>query len=276
VRDRLVSDCETYETVADLDGISPLVWRQGLKHDCARIMELDRSKGTQINGNGNVVDVESEWVYGLLKSSDLRDFEATRPRKQVIITQRCLGEETTQLQHSAPKLWSYLIHNSEYFERRKSSIYRHLPRFAIFGVGEYSFAPYKVAISGLYKEPRFSLVLPVEDRPVMLDDTCYFLGFDNYLDALWTASLLNSPTVMRFLASIVFLDAKRPYTKEILMRIDLVRAAARIPYRELLAAWADRGYQPRVRVSESDYEAYRERLTGSNRQWESLQLKLGI
>ena len=53
-----------------------------------------------------------------------------------------------------------------------------IARFSIFGIGDYSFAKYKVTISGMYKRTTFSLVLPENDKPLMLDDTCYFIGFD--------------------------------------------------------------------------------------------------
>jgi len=273
---RFVSNIGDHELNSELDGKSPLVWRQGLKHDCARIMELNVRDGLWFNGNGEVVDVEDQWGYWLLKSSDLRKFEVARARRKVLVPQHRLGEDTFDLQMNAPKLWEYLVRNSEYFERRKSTIYRNKPRFSIFGVGEYSFTAYKVAISGLYKEPCFSLVLPMDNRPVMLDDTCYFLGFDTYLDTLFTASLLNSPMVRQLLQSIIFADAKRPYTKEALMRIDLTQAACRSSFYTLRTFWADIGYKPRVSVLEADFEEYKQRLSLLVKRRESLQLTLGI
>ena len=192
----------------------------------------------------------------------------------MIVTQRRLNEDTAGLQQIAPRLWEYLVRNGEHFERRKSSIYRGKPRFSIFGIGDYAFAAYKVAISGFYKESRFSLVFPIENRPAMLDDTCYFLSFDSYLDALFTASLLNSPIVKRFLQSIVFVDAKRPYTKESLMRIDLAHVALQSPFDTLEAFWAETGYKPRVPVSEFDWDEYRQRLLSMRKS--DLQFSLGI
>ncbi|MFQ6002482.1 MAG: methyltransferase, partial [Candidatus Zixiibacteriota bacterium] len=106
---------------------------------------------------------------------------------------------------------------------RKSIIYKKRPRFSIFGIGDYSFTPYKVAISGLHKEPSFSLILPIDNKPVMIDDTCYYLSFGSLNNAFFTWVLLNTDQVKNFLSSIVFLDSKRPYTKEILMRIDLLK-----------------------------------------------------
>ena len=58
----------------------------------------------------------------------------------------------------------------------------------------------------------------------MLDDTCYFLGFDELKEAVVIHSLLNSDEVCHFLQSITFHDAKRMITKEVLMRIDFRKA----------------------------------------------------
>jgi hypothetical protein len=111
---------------------------------------------------------------------------------------------------------------------------------------------------------------------VILDDTCYFLGFNSYLDALFTASLLNRSIVKQFLQSIVFKDAKRPYTKEILMRLDLSRTASRLSFLALYNLWADMGYTPRVPVTESDLEEYKKRLLIAAGGPQSLQLNLDI
>jgi hypothetical protein len=230
--------------------------------------------GRCVNGNGEGADVEDEHVYWLLKSSDLQNFEVNQARKKVIVTQRSLAEDTAHLKTNAPKLWEYLVKHREYFEKRKSNIYRNRPSFSMFGIGEYSFAPYKVAVSGLYKEARFALIVPMDSRPVMLDDTCYFLPFDNYLDALFTASLLNSPIVKRFLKSIVFIDAKRPYTKEILMRMDLTGAASRLTFDALRGFWSEIGYKPRESVAESDVEEYKERLRRLTEKKEQRQLQI--
>lgn len=62
----------------------------------------------------------------------------------------------------------------------------------------------------------------------MLDDTCYFLAFDNRSKAEACAFILNSPLVRSFLSAVVFPDSKRPVTKKILQRINIIRAADRI------------------------------------------------
>ncbi len=93
--------------------------------------------------------------------------------------------------------------------------------FSIFGIGDYSFKPYKVAIAGMYKTTTFSLVKLIDNKPVMLDDTCYFIGFDTLIEAEITQTLLNKKLTQDFIQPIAFKDAKRMMTKDLLMRIDL-------------------------------------------------------
>ena len=107
----------------------------------------------------------------------------------------------------------------------KSSIYRSRPRFSVFGVGPYSFAPWKVAISGFYKHLNFRCIGPIEGKPVVLDDTCYFLPCQTEHDARIIAQLLNSQTAKGFFRSFIFWDAKRPVTAQLLASLDLAALA---------------------------------------------------
>ena len=68
----------------------------------------------------------------------------------------------------------------------------------------------------------------MENKCVMLDDTCYLLGFDNESTANCILKILNSEIVQRFMKSLVFFDAKRSINKDLLMRIDLEKAAEKL------------------------------------------------
>lgn len=50
----------------------------------------------------------------------------------------------------------------------------------------------------------------------------YFVGFDSFVESNIFASVLNSEKAQQLLSSITFSDAKRPYTKDVLKRIDVV------------------------------------------------------
>lgn len=222
LNDKFVSNIDTYTHTKEIDGECPFVWRQGLKHDCSTVMELDKVNGHYMNGLNEEIKLEEGLVYGILKSSDLKNTVINQTRKFTIVTQKKVGQETKYIKTEYPKTYQYLTQHQANFDARKSSIYNNKPLFSIFGIGDYSFKPFKVAISGLYKTFYFTLILPQDNKPVMLDDTCYLIGFDKIEFAVYSLILLNSETTMQFLKSVTFSDAKRTFTKDVLMRIDLL------------------------------------------------------
>jgi hypothetical protein len=229
-----VADVPRYRATAFADGACPLVWRQGLKHDAVAVMELSRGAGgALVNKLGEVVDVEADFVFPLMKSAML--YGTGHEPKAVLVTQRALREDTHRLAEVAPRLWAYLERHQAAFAARKSAIYRNQPPFAMFGIGDYAFAPYKVAVSGLYKAPRFRVLGPVNGRPVMVDDTCYFVPCVSAEQAALVGALLNHPTCTDLIDSLVFWDAMRPITKKLLQRLDLAALAARCDPADLLA-----------------------------------------
>lgn len=208
----------------NIDGISPFEWRQGIKHDCTKVMEIEFDGECYNNKLGERFDLEENLVFPLLKSSDLKNIYAKQTRKKIIVTQKYVGQDTSYI-HKFPQTFKYLNNHIDLFRKRKSNIYNGKCDFSIFGIGEYSFKPYKIAISGLYKTFHFCFVKPLNGKPVMLDDTCYFIGFDNLEHAEYFWQLLNTEIVTNFLKSISFKDSKRVITKEVLMRIDLEKIA---------------------------------------------------
>ncbi len=231
IEGKFISDIVKYQDYKKFDGIFPYIWRQGVKHDLSKIMILKKiGIGLFQNGNNEQLDLEENLIYPFLKSSDLRNNVTLATRFHIIITQFKIGDDTLMIQKQYPKLWNYLQKNKPNFEGRKSKIYNNKPSFSIFGVGEYTFKPYKIGISGFYKKIIFTLIRPLEKKPIILDDTSYFIYFEKYEEALFIWTVLNFPQVQDFYQSISFLDSKRPYTKEILMRFDLKKFLKDIQY----------------------------------------------
>lgn len=252
VNDRFVSNINNYNRIKIIDGISQLTWWSGVKHDCAKVMELEKIDGKLINGLKEISDIESGIIYPLVKSSDLQtDFNLRKKDKYIIITQRNTSDDTKLLKHKFPLAYQYLEKHSDRLDKRGSRIYKGRPRFCIFGIGDYSFAKYKVGVSGLYKTPKFKLLTPIEGKAVMLDDTCYALGFNDLTTASITCRILNHDIVQRFIESIMFRDAKRPITKDLLMRIDIVKAAEHIGADEL-------------GISTEDFDVYMDYIKGTD------------
>lgn len=217
----------------NFDGVCCFEWRQGVKHDCSGVMELTVRNGTLQNGQRTDVQIESDIIFPLVKSSMFKAPVIHSFSKFVIVTQRKAREATAHLEHDAPKAWKYLNDNIERFQNRKSSIYRGAPPFSMFGVGDYSYSKYKVGVSGFYKQPLFSVLYSEDGKPVMTDDTSYFICFDSYNMAYVAMLLLNSEKVQKFLTEIAFLDTKRPYTKKVLERLDFDKIVERLTLEEL-------------------------------------------
>lgn len=215
------------------DGHCCFEWRQGVKHDCSKVMELTMRNGTLQNGQKENVQIEDDIVFPLIKSSMFKAPIIHNFSKYVIVTQKKAREETGHLEKEVPKTWEYLCDNIELFKNRKSSIYRGAPPFSMFGVGDYSYSRFKVGVSGFYKQPLFSVLYSDDEKPVMTDDTSYFICFDSYDMAYVAMLLLNSGKVQGFLTSIAFLDAKRPYTKKVLERVDFGKIVESLTIEEL-------------------------------------------
>ncbi len=225
INNKFVSNTETYQKYANFDGICQYEWRQGLKHDLTKVMEIEKINNLYKNKYNEEFELEDDLVYGILKSSDLKGGIINKTRKFTIVTQKKTGQDTSFIQKKYPKTFKYLQSKQNLFNSRKSSIYKGKPIFSIFGIGDYSFKPYKIAISGLYKDLNFTLIEPDENnKPIMLDDTCYFIGFDDKTESEIIFEVLNSKEVKEFLNSLIFNDTKRPITKELLMRIDIIVA----------------------------------------------------
>jgi hypothetical protein len=184
-------------------------------------MELVKQpNGGVENSDGQRLDLETDYLFPLLKCSDLANGR-TIARRLVIVTQRFVGDDTAAIASRAPLTWSYLQSHRDRFAARKSSIYEGRVPFALFGVGEYAFSPWKVAVSGLHRSGRFQVIGPVGDKPVFFDDASYYLSFEREEDARLVADILNSPVCQRFLSSLVFPDSKRPFTVDLLQRLNI-------------------------------------------------------
>lgn len=214
-----VGDLDAFDASSFLMGKSPQKWRSGVKHDASSIMEFTKVLDGYENGYGKIYDLEGRYLFPLLKGSDIGSNKDWR-KKYVLVTQQSVGEQTSAIQEMAPKTWDYLSEYSESLDARGSTIYKKNPRFSIFGIGDYAFRPWKIAICGLYKKLKFRLVGPIEEKPVMFDDTVYYISFDTKDEAVAVFEKLHSHEAINFLSSLIFWDEKRPIKTSVLNLLD--------------------------------------------------------
>ncbi|MEZ4336620.1 MAG: hypothetical protein R3B82_08330 [Sandaracinaceae bacterium] len=214
-------DLGAWTRTRHLEGVHAPPWRSGLKHDCARVMELTPDGDAYLGADGARVALEPDLVHPLLEGGDL--IAGRAPHRVVIVPQRRLGASTDWIRESLPLTWTYLDAHRPALDARRSRIYQGRPPFSIFGVGDYAFAPWKVAVAGLSPALAFRLVGPVRGKPTMLDDTAYFLPFDTEAEARDAHVALSSDEARAFYEARMFADAKRPVTKRLLMSLDRSR-----------------------------------------------------
>ena len=225
---KLVADVAAHARWAHLAGKSARRWRSGIKHDCARVMELREEAGELVNGFGEPADIEPDFVFPLRKSSQLAAAAPDAGRRFMLVPQRTVGEDTSTLAKRAPRTWAYLRRHGERLDARRSRIYRGRPRFSVFGVGAYSFAPWKLAVSGFYRPLHFRAIGPAGGKPVVFDDTCYALPCASEQEAKLLLRLFESKPAQQFLGARVFWDAKRPVTVGLLGQLDIAKLAAEL------------------------------------------------
>jgi len=245
--DVLVSDVQSFMRHRELIGPNVhYVWRSGVKHDCSKVMEfIADNDGTLINGLEEKVDAEPDIVFPMLKSSDVSKGRV-RTDRFMMVTQRDIGEDTSRLAKATPRAWRYLLKHADKLDARGSVIYRGKPRFSVFGVGAYTFAPWKVAISGFYKAFNFMKVGPVDGRPVVMDDTIYFLPCQSESEADFVMALVRSRPFTEILNAMVFSDEKRPITAELLKRISLQMVAKKLKMADHYAAFTHEPVSPQL------------------------------
>ncbi len=261
INEKFVSDIKSYRNYSFLDKLSNYTWRQGVKHDCSKILELQVERENQLfNKLNENLTIEKDLIYPLLKGSNLKKFEVLNTSKRLLLTQTKLGEDTSYIKERYPKTWNYLSRNKKYFDKRKSRVFQNKFDFTIFGIGDYTFSPFKVAIAGLYKTVQFTFIPPINKKPVLLDDTCYFLGFQAYNEALFFCTILNSSVAKGFFKSIVFLNSKRPFTKEILMRISFSDLANSLTFNDIQSIWEESNFKSKKEISKEDYIKFKKSL----------------
>ncbi len=221
----LVSNVTNFDRWKHLEGEERYKWRSGIKHDCSKVMELREENGQYRNRLGEIVDLEDDYLYPMLKSSDIANGRDIHPSRWMLVTQHHIGENTRQIQLIAPKTWQYLIKYAHFLDQRSSSIYHNRPRFSVFGVGAYSFSQWKVAISGFYKKLDFRVVGPYRNKPVVVDDTCYFIACKSRREAVFLSQLFNSEIARNFFSAFIFWDEKRPITLSVLSHLDILALA---------------------------------------------------
>jgi hypothetical protein len=110
---------------------------------------------------------------------------------------RAHRDNETELRRDCPATYAYLASNRETLAARSSTWLEKGPFYNVFGLGEYTWADYKVVWCRLGFKPHFAVVSRLEDtdlgeQPVVPGDHCMFVPTDDEREAHFLCGLLNS------------------------------------------------------------------------------------
>ena len=99
----LLADVAAYHRWKHLSGDGSLKWRSGIKHDCAKVMELCLEGGRYRNGLGELAEIENLYVYPMLKSSAVARRDAGTGSRFMLVTQTSVRDETDRHPRASPQ-----------------------------------------------------------------------------------------------------------------------------------------------------------------------------
>ena len=104
-------------------------------------MELRKEGNRFRNGLDELIELEDDYLYPMLKSSEITNRRGKEPTRWMLVTQKAIGDETSVIPpRCAQNVGIPSKARCVYLIAGQVLIYRNRPRFSIFGVGDYTFA----------------------------------------------------------------------------------------------------------------------------------------
>jgi SAM-dependent methyltransferase len=150
--------------------------------------------------------LESDLVYPLLRGRDIKKWIGI-PSAFIIMVQdpvKRKGIEERQMKAKYPKTYLYLkrfelsLRDRSAFKRyftRKDNfgrIYEVGPFYSMFGVGDYTFAQYKVVWPWISVGIRATVVDKIENKPICPEHNAFFIDFEKKDEAYFFCAMINS------------------------------------------------------------------------------------
>ena len=227
-----------HRTDAAVDALGECAYRirHGLKDDAKAVFSVDE----------RVLEaVESTHVYPYLRSKHVVKW-GLFGHDRFLVPQRQAGEDNEcELAREAPATYDYLERHRDRLEARGSSWFDAGPFYSLFGLGPYTWAPYKVVWCRLGFKPHFAVVSTRDDpvlgeKPVVPGDHCMFVACDDATEAHYLCGLLNSTPYQRCLHDLAG-SGKASLSKAVVSSLFLPTWGAH-PWQERLARLSRRAH----------------------------------
>jgi hypothetical protein len=241
-----------HRTDAAVDALGPCAYRirHGLKDDAKAVFSVD---------DDLLEEIEPTHVYPYLRSKHVVKW-GLFGHDRFLVPQRQAGADNEDaLAREAPTTYAYLERNRERLEARRSSWFDAGPFYSLFGLGPYTWAPYKVVWCRLGFNPEFAVASTVDDPTlengtVVPGDHCMFVACDDEREAHYLCALLNAAPYQRSLRDLAG-SGKASLSKSVVSSLRLPQWDP-TPQQERLAALSLRAHEVVPAYTDRSKRAY--------------------
>lgn len=190
--------------------------RHGVKDDAKAVFSLDREQ---------LADLEPDHVYPYLRSRHVVKYGLFGHDLQLVPLPKVDADNEAELRRETPRTFEHLAEHRETLEGRSSSWFDSGPFYNLFGLGEYTWADYKVVWCRLGFKPHFAVISTVDDpdlgeKRVVPGDHCMFVATDDAHEAHFLCALLNSAVYQRSIEGLAS-EGKSGIPKALVERLHL-------------------------------------------------------
>lgn len=190
--------------------------RHGLKDDAKEVFALDRSQ---------LSDLEPDLVYPYLKSKHVVKYGLFDHDLHLVPMEKAGQDNEDELRTRYPRTYEYLDAHRDRLADRASSWLERGPFYNVFGLGDYTWADYKVVWCRLGFKPHFAVVSTVTDpdlgeKQVVPGDHFMFVSTDDRHEAHFLTALLNSASYQRSLRDLAS-EGKASLSKTVVSKLAL-------------------------------------------------------
>lgn len=190
--------------------------RHGVKDDANDVFDIQRSQ---------IDKLEPDLVYPYIKSRHIVKYGLFGHDLRLVPIKKANEDNEVELKNKYPRTYEYLQQNRDVLDSRSSSWLQDGPFYNVFGLGDYTWADYKVAWCRLGFKPHFSVISTVDDpdlgeKIVVPGDHYMFIATKHEREAHFLCGLLNSSLYQRCLKDIAS-EGKASLSKTTVSKLEL-------------------------------------------------------
>lgn len=146
--------------------------------------------------------IEKDLVYPIIKPRHIKKWVIKGYYYVIIPHKKHRINNESELRVNFPKTYGYLFSFKKELLKRASRWFKggDKPFYSLFGIGDYTFKPYKVVWSSIGYLPAFAVATKSDDKyigkkEIIPDNTISYISFDSEDEAYYVCGILNSEII---------------------------------------------------------------------------------